>query len=426
MPSFRFLHAADLHLDTPFSGLGKVAPHVREALRDASLEAWDGLVALALDEEVAFVVLAGDLYDGAERGLRAQLRVRDGLRRLSDAGIETFVVHGNHDPLEDGWQAIAADGWPAGVTVCAAGDVTSHEVVRGGERVATLHGVSYARASEPSNLALRFPVASGGGLHVGVLHATVGTQPDHSTYAPCSLDDLRRAGYGYWALGHVHGHAVLATGPHVVYSGSLQGRSPKPAEQGAMGGVVVTVEEDGVTEVRHVPLDRFRFATLNVDVDGLPDVASIVDRVLSAGADLSGRHDGRGLVLRVALTGTAAAGHGLRRDGAAAEILGALREADASSSPVRWWDRVRVRTEAPVDREALRAQESFAGALVRAVDAIADDPPAPSLRGWLAELERDLSGGIRGRGTAFPADPAAELRDAEALALTLLTAGDAP
>ncbi|MSW52946.1 MAG: hypothetical protein F2817_18920, partial [Actinobacteria bacterium] len=271
MPSFRFLHAADLHLDTPFAGLGRVAPHVQEALRDASLRAWDALIDLALDEEVAFVVLAGDLYDGADRGLRAQLRVRAGLQRLSDAGIAAFIVHGNHDPL-DGWQAIDADGWPDGVVVCPSREVLSHEVVRDGVRLATLHGISYATRETTANLARRFPAASGGGLHVGVVHATVGTQPDHSPYAPCTIEDLRAAGYDYWGLGHVHGHDVLADDPVVAYSGSLQGRSPKRTEQGAKGALLVDVVDDRIAgRPRHVPLDLVRFVGLEVDLGEAAD-----------------------------------------------------------------------------------------------------------------------------------------------------------
>jgi DNA repair exonuclease SbcCD nuclease subunit len=423
MPSFRFLHAADLHLDTPFAGLGRVAPHVREALRDASLRAWDALVQLALDEDVAFVVLAGDLYDGAERGLRAQLRVRDGLRRLSDAGVETFVVHGNHDPLEEGWTTVAADGWPPGVTVCPAGEVTTREVVRGGERLATLHGISYARASETANLARRFPDAAGDGLHVGVLHATVGHQPDHSPYAPCTLDDLRRPRYGYWALGHVHGHAVLATEPHVVYSGALQGRSPKPAERGAKGAVVVDVHDDRVAAVRHAPLDEARFDAVTVDVGDAADVVSLVDLVRRAWDGAAVRHGSRALVLRAELVGTAAPGVDLRRDGALQDVLDALRDADADASPLRWWDAVRDATVVRIDREGLAAQESFVGALVRHVDELVADPPAVELpAGWLRALDDDVCGRIRGRGTPYEPDRAAELADAEALALRLLTA----
>ena len=106
MPDFSFVHAADLHLDTPFKGIGSTAPGVAEQLREASLTAFDFLVDLCLERRAAFLVIAGDIYDGPERGLRAQLRFRDGLARLSAAGIPSFVVHGNHDPVETGWSAI--------------------------------------------------------------------------------------------------------------------------------------------------------------------------------------------------------------------------------------------------------------------------------------------------------------------------------
>lgn len=109
MGTFRFVHAADLHLDTPFEGIGRVAPQIAEALRDASLNAWDALVRLTIDRDAAFLLLAGDIYDGAERGVRAQLRFVRGLERLAEHRIQTFIVHGNHDPL-DGWSAIRK--WP--------------------------------------------------------------------------------------------------------------------------------------------------------------------------------------------------------------------------------------------------------------------------------------------------------------------------
>src|SRR4051794_940456 len=149
MTAFRFVHAADLHLDTPFEGLGRTSPEVAAALRDASLAAFDALVDLALREQAAFLVIAGDVYDGAERGVRAQLRFLRGLERLSGAGVEVLVAHGNHDPL-DGWSAIRA--WPAGVHVFGCNVVESVAVEREGAVLATVHGISYARRDPGENL----------------------------------------------------------------------------------------------------------------------------------------------------------------------------------------------------------------------------------------------------------------------------------
>ncbi|MEX1265086.1 MAG: DNA repair exonuclease [Actinomycetota bacterium] len=132
--SFCFIHAADLHLDTPFQGIGQVTPWVADALRDASLEAFDALVELALNRNAAFVVFAGDIYDGAERGVRAQLRFKRGLERLSDAGIWSFVVHGNHDPIATGWSVIRSD-WPELVKIFGSEIVDAVTVEKDGEPI---------------------------------------------------------------------------------------------------------------------------------------------------------------------------------------------------------------------------------------------------------------------------------------------------
>src|SRR3954467_1145267 len=142
MPDFCFVHAADLHLDTPFQGVGRTTPAVGAALRDASLEAWDALVELTLRRQAAFLLIAGDVYDGAERGLRAQLRFLRGLERLSAAGVQVLVAHGNHDPL-DGWSAIRA--WPPGVHVFGSDVVEAVAIERDGAVLATVQGISYAR-----------------------------------------------------------------------------------------------------------------------------------------------------------------------------------------------------------------------------------------------------------------------------------------
>src|SRR5580658_3317530 len=207
---FCFVHAADLHLDTPFEGVRASAPDVAEALADASLAAFDSIVALALSRQAAFLVVAGDVYDGPDRGVRAQLRFHRGLEQLDAAGIRTFVVHGNHDPVDTGWSAVRR--WPPGVTIFPSGAVGEERVEVGGETIACVQGISYPRRDVRENLALRFGRPRGGALSVGVLHCNVGSTSEHADYSPCTIDDLLTAGISYWALGHVHRHAVLAGG----------------------------------------------------------------------------------------------------------------------------------------------------------------------------------------------------------------------
>jgi DNA repair exonuclease SbcCD nuclease subunit len=307
--SFRFIHAADLHLDTPFEGVAAPAPQVADALREASLQAWDRLVKVALDEQVLFVLLAGDIYDGAERGVRAQIRFVSGLKRLDQAGIRTFVVHGNHDPL-NGWSAIRE--WPTTVTVFGSRKVEAAPVEVDGEQVAVVHGISYGRRETTDNLAAKFSRGDGHGLHIGLLHANVGSVSEHAAYAPCNLADLSSAGMDYWALGHVHKRQVLKDGdPWAVYPGDTQGRSPKPSETGEKGALVVTATRASGGGWRVEPpefraLDSVRFLACEQDIAQIDDISQLQSRLGETLDVLRDEHEERALLVRVVLGGRGA------------------------------------------------------------------------------------------------------------------------
>ncbi|OFV90239.1 MAG: hypothetical protein A3J75_01955 [Acidobacteria bacterium RBG_16_68_9] len=418
MSRFRFVHAADLHLDTPFEGVGRTDARVRDVLRDASLDAWDDLVRLTIDRQAAFLLLAGDIYDGAERGVRAQLRFRRGLERLSEHGIQTFVVHGNHDPI-DGWSAIRS--WPPAVTVFGADGVHSAAVEREGRRLATVHGVSYAQAAVTENLAQRFQRGPEPGLHIGVLHCNVGGNADHAPYSPCALDDLRRARMDYWALGHIHQRQMLAEGdPWVAYPGNLQGRSPRPSELGAKGALVVEADNTRVHRVDFVPVDRIRFVRCEIDVSGCADLAEIEAALWQQAERVRERHDGRGLLLRVVLTGRDGPHADLQRPGLIDELLRELRQQAEGWAPVLWWQGVQDQTRLGVDRELIRGRGDFSAELMAGVEALAADPERRNA--FIAQRLQPLQ--ERGFHRWIPdvePDQALELlREAEDLALDLL------
>ena len=94
---FRFLHAADVHLDSPLVGLARYESAPVEVVRGATRRAFENLVGVAIDEEVAFVLLAGDLYDGDWKDYRTGLFFVGQMAKLRDARIPVFVVAGNHD-----------------------------------------------------------------------------------------------------------------------------------------------------------------------------------------------------------------------------------------------------------------------------------------------------------------------------------------
>lgn len=359
MTSFSFAHLADLHLDTPFTGVRSRAPELARALRDASLDAWDRAVGLCLEAGVDFVLVAGDVYDGDSVGVRAQLRFRDGLRRLSDAGVASFVVHGNHDPRGGRWTAVAD--WPERVTVFGHRDVAKAFALRGAEPVALVHGISHAGPNVTENLAARYVRDPGfPGFQVGLLHANVAGLGGHENYAPATLADLIRSDLDYWALGHVHASTVLnPERPLAVYPGNLQARDP--GEGGAKGFYLVEVEDREPT-ARFVPTGVVSFETVEVDIGaGLADLEAVRSRLVEAALAARAGAGSQHVVLRARVRGAGPAHAGLRNAGEAG-LLAYLQDVAPQGA---WWDEVRIATRPPFEREARMRAGDFVADLLR-------------------------------------------------------------
>ena len=364
--SFRFVHAADLHLDTPFRGIGQLNSTVRDNLRDASLNAFDDLIQFCITSDAAFLLIAGDIYDGADRSVRAQLRFRAGVQELSERGVSTYIVHGNHDPM-DGWAAI--HDWPPGVHIFSSEDVERVDVERDGTVLASIYGMSYPKRDVSENLALRFrrdPASHG--LHIGLLHCTVGPSQEHERYSPCELLQLCDRGMDYWALGHLHRHRVLHETPWVVYSGNLQGRSLKPSELGPKGALLVSVEQESIQSVEFVELDRVRFLSVELDISDLTDIAAIRQALLAETEARKQAHVNRGLLLRGNLRGRGRAHADLKHPNAMNDLLLEVQSSTQESRPFVWWTAIRDHTKSEIDRESIRLRGDFSAELIDVAD----------------------------------------------------------
>jgi len=302
MASARFLHAADLHLGAPLKSLGDAIGD-SERIRFQSLvnEAFNRLVQTAIDEQVDFVVLAGDIYDTAERDPGAQRRFLLGLRRLTESGIRVFMVHGNHDPLT---RDIKNGLLPEGVVVFPAGKLGVETVtMRNGVEV-VVAGVSYSKKEEDQNLVPLFAELTGKTV-IGVLHTNVGGNEQHGNYAPCSVSDLENSPVNYWALGHIHLRTVKQT-PRGwwAYPGNLQGRSMKASESGPKGVLIVEVDDDGsISEPRFVECSMVRFARVDVRVDEVTEASGVDDAVVQRLRELVSEASGIPHLVRLELTG---------------------------------------------------------------------------------------------------------------------------
>ena len=234
---FKFIHAADVHLDSPLRGLSRYESAPAESIRNACQRAFENLVDLAIDEKVSFVLLAGDLYDGDWRDYSTGIFLSQQMGRLGQQNIPVFTVAGNHDAANRMTKALDSF---SNMTILSS---QKAETIMLDDLAVAIHGQSFGTQHVDENLAAGFAAAEQGMFNIGLLHTSLDGREGHAVYAPCSADDLRSKGYQYWALGHIHKQEFVSENPWIVFSGCIQGRHIQ--ESGAKGCVLVTVE-DGV------------------------------------------------------------------------------------------------------------------------------------------------------------------------------------
>ncbi len=376
---FRFMHAADLHLDSPFKGLADAPPHVKDALKASTFAALKRLIDTAIEEAVDWVVFAGDLYDAADRSLRAQSALHQAWTRLSAHGIGVFVIHGNHDPLSGERARMAL---PGGVHVFGSSEAEGRPAYRrDGELAAYVYGISYGTRVVSENLAIRYRPDGQAPYHIALLHGNVDGDSSHDPYAPCALSELAGAGFDYWALGHIHARRVLHEFPHVVYSGNVQGRHVR--ESGAKGCYIVDVTGDKDVRLTFRAVDAVRWENVSVSIDGLDHMDALLIRMEEACEAAAELAEGRPLMLAVELNGHGRLHRQVSASAVSADLLLVLRERIEAAGPANgtggawvWVHRLTVHTAADVDVASLAEEDSFAGELLRLCVQLQDDPEA--------------------------------------------------
>ncbi|SES98513.1 DNA repair exonuclease SbcCD nuclease subunit [Salinibacillus kushneri] len=262
----RFLHTADLHLDSPFKGMANVPKRLFQQMVNSTFQAFDRLIETAITYQVDFVLMVGDLFDEEARSLKAQMKVRQGLEKLHQHNIDVFISFGNHDHL--GGTFFHMD-YPENVHFFQSEQVTSIPFYQEGMHVANIYGFSYENRAVYEEKVNEYVTTNEPIYHIGILHGSLSTNQEHDVYAPFRLTDFRDSHMDYWALGHIHKREELMTSPPVVYPGNIQGRHiNEPGEK----GVYVIDVKDNYCEKLFVPTQAFRFESLELD---LTDCTSI-------------------------------------------------------------------------------------------------------------------------------------------------------
>ncbi len=384
---FNFLHAADIHLDSPLRGLDRYEGAPTEEIRGASRRALENLVELAIRERVAFVVLAGDIYDGDWKDFDTGLFFVKQMSRLREADIPVFGVQGNHDAASKITRSLRL---PSNVHIFS---TAAAETQRLDKLNVAIHGQSFASQCTANDLAKNYPVAVSGWFNIGVLHTSMTGRDGHGSYAPCSEACLRESGYDYWALGHVHQREVLPGVPTIAFPGNIQGRHIH--ELGPKGCLHVRVDDRNAVTTDFEPLDVLRWAAVTISLDGVQERNEAFEQIDGALRGVVEEAEGRLIATRIILTGATP----LASDIAAnpkqwtADVRATALDIGADKL---WIEKIKHELSAPHDRDSGSGDDTpFAEVAAIVAQLTAPEQAASELGIDFTDLERKIPIEIR-------------------------------
>lgn len=305
--AFRFVHTADIHLDSPLRSLAMRNATLAELVGDASRQAFVAIVDLCLAERVDALVIAGDLYDGDQTSMKTARFLAAQMARLHQAGVRVYMIRGNHDAMSRITKQLVL---PDTVTIFGG---RCQSVIQSGTGVdVAVHGLSFASPKAPESLLPKYAAPQEGAANIGIMHTSLAGSPGHDVYAPCSLADLHDHGFDYWALGHIHVRQVYSGASTLVMPGIPQGRDIN--EAGEKSVTLVTIRDDRSVEIEERLTSVAQFDRVRVDLTGVSEWSEAIIRI-RAGLEQS-REGARSryLVARLRLVGTTALSWSLMRD----------------------------------------------------------------------------------------------------------------
>ncbi|WAI00531.1 metallophosphoesterase family protein [Methanogenium organophilum] len=346
----KFIHTADLHLGSPFSGIARMDKDIAELLSHAGYGAYERIIETAIDNAVDFILIAGDIYESQNQRIIEQLKFHKGLERLDAAGISVYIICGNHDPAR-GWSKEIV--WPKSVHFLRSDRPELIWYEKNGVPKAMIIGMSYPRETVAENLARRYPDREDDWpFTIGLLHCTIGTNTGHDPYSPCSLQDLAGKGYDYWALGHIHKPSVLQKdSPAIVYAGIPQGRDI--GESGPRGCYLVTTHSDADIRTEFIETASVVWQEAPVSIDDISSLDELRREIETRIEEIRSENTACAVICRITLTGRGDVHRDLVQEGALQELSEFFREQEAGMDNAVYVERFIDATAFPVDREMI-------------------------------------------------------------------------
>jgi len=357
--SIRFLHCADLHIDSPLRGLEAYEGAPVERLRHATRESFENLIGLAIREQVNFVIIAGDLFDGKWQDIQTGLWTAAQFRRLEREEIPVYLLRGNHDAASEVRQRVR---WPENVHEFS---VEQPETLMDDKTQVALHGQGFPTREVQEDLAATYPDPRPDTFNIGVLHTSLTGDPNHDTYAATTEDVLKLRGYDYWALGHVHKRRSVHDEPAIIFPGNTQGRHIH--ERGAKGCMLVSVTDRQIEQIEFHATDTLRWHLADVELsedDQIDDLYTSVSNALHQAREESG---GRFAAVRLLIQGACRCHAELMNQAQREEVVTEIRNLANTINDV-WVEKIQFRTSMPVDLETLKSGNDLMGDLLTMID----------------------------------------------------------
>jgi DNA repair exonuclease SbcCD nuclease subunit len=387
MAGIKFIHTADLHLDTPFRGLSHWNRELAERLKDATFQSFRKIVDLCLQEKVDFLVISGDIFDSENQSLAAQLKFVSELNRLSEKGIPVYFICGNHDPLSSWLDDLDM---PDNTSRFNATKVESKTYSKNNRATADLYGISFRNKTVNKNLARTYQLKDQPApLNIAILHGTVGTPGPHENYAPFRIDDITDKGFDYWALGHIHKKQVIRQEPPaVVYPGNPQGRDF--GETGARGCYSVELNENKKPDISFIPTQLIRFEELEIDLTGEDSVNSLPEKIRETITNLADYQENTSYIVRINLRGRTPLHSRLIKAEGPEELLEFLNDGQLSQTHFTWIDSININTQPDIEIEQIREGSDFPAEILSAVEHYESNPD--KLEDLIDKADKDFAG----------------------------------
>lgn len=379
---FKFIHAADIHLDSPLRGLSSYESTPTESIHNACRRSFQNLINVAIEEKVAFILLAGDLYDGNWKDYSTGIFLSQQIGRLKRHDISVFAVSGNHDAANQITKALET---PSNMKILSTKKVDRIQLPDLG---VVIHGRSFETQHVDENLAAGFNNAESGAFNIGLLHTSLDGREGHAVYAPCSMDDLLSKGYQYWALGHIHKQEFVSENPWIVFPGCIQGRHIR--ETGAKGCVLVNVVDGDVSKIERIALDVLRWSHCYVELTDVYSMREVLHRTGQAIEKELIAAEGRPLAMRIQFQGATKISDELASYPERLEKQIKALGAEICTDNL-WIERVENNTVGKLDLDSTMTDGTAFGKLLKEILATRDSPEEiDGVEDMLVELKQKM------------------------------------